>query len=248
MKTRRLFTFCAYPVVLAVILSTPCAAQTAPALSRVTFTHVKLDMLDDWLALQKKEVVPALKKGGVKTRTVYATSIFGNSGEYVTVQPFDKYADFDGDSAQVKALGAAGAAQLLAKLRKCMVSSSSYAITRLADISNVLDGPPAAVIVSARYRITPGKMADFESLVKSDVLPVYKKAKVGLTVSQRGLGTNPTDVTMTTQYHKFADLDGGPFLVKQLGQEGANKLNAKFAGIRNVIEVVIRRRVEDLSF
>jgi hypothetical protein len=46
----------------------------------------------------------------------------------------------------------------------------------------------------------------------------------------------------------LADLDGGPFLVKQLGQDGANKINAKFAGIRTLIEVIVRNRVADLSF
>jgi len=43
---------------------------------------------------------------------------------------------------------------------------------------------------------------------------------------------------MVTYYSKFADLDGGPVLVKQLGQAGADKVNAKFTGIRTMIEVV----------
>jgi hypothetical protein len=116
------------------------------------------------------------------------------------------------------------------------------------DLSNVLDGPPPQMIVSARYRISPGKLADFENLVKSDILPLYKKAKVGLTVSQRGPGANPSDVTMSTAYSKFADLDGGPFVVKQLGQAAADRVNAKFVGIRTLIEVVVRTRVQDLSF
>jgi hypothetical protein len=62
------------------------------------------------------------------------------------------------------------------------------------------------------------------------------------------VGTNPNDVTMSTAYSKFADLDGGPFLVKQLGQDAVNKLNAKFIGIRTLIEVVVRTRVAELSF
>ncbi len=53
---------------------------------------------------------------------------------------------------------------------------------------------------------------------------------------------------MVTYYSKFAELDGGPFLTKQLGQEAATKLNAKFAGIRTMVEIVTRRRVDDLSF
>ena len=176
-------------------------------------------MLNEWLDIEKNEVVPALKKAGQKTRTVYVTSLFGNAYEYVVITPFEKYAEFDGDSPTVKALGQAAAARLNAKLRKCTDSTTSYSITRQADLSNVLDATPQ-MIVTARYRIAPGRYPDFENLVKSDVLPVYKKAKTALIVNRRGPGANTTDVTMSTGLSKFADLDGGPFLVKQLGQAG----------------------------
>lgn len=53
---------------------------------------------------------------------------------------------------------------------------------------------------------------------------------------------------MSTVISKFADLDGGPFLTKRLGQDGAAKVNAKFVGIRTLIEVYVRSRVDDLSF
>lgn len=88
----------------------------------------------------------------------------------------------------IKDLGETAAARLGEKLRKCTESSTSYVNTRLVDISNVADPAPAQMIVSARYRIAPGKSADFRNLVKSEVLPVYKKAKVGLIVNQRGAG------------------------------------------------------------
>jgi hypothetical protein len=249
MKSSVQFLFGASCVLLASTLSMQCLAQTAtPSYSRVAITHVKPDMLNEWLDLEKTEVVPALKKAGQKTRTVYVTSLFGNAYEYVVITPFAKYADFDGDSPMVKALGQPAAARLGEKLRKCTVSTSSYAITRMADLSNVLEGPPPQMLVSVRYHIAPGKMPEFQNLVKSEVLPVYKKAKTGLIVSQRGPGANTTDVTMSTVYSKFADLDGGPFMTKQLGQEAANKVTAKFAGIRTLVEVLVRRRVEDLSF
>jgi hypothetical protein len=249
MKTKVQLHFFAGVALLASTLSVQCPAQTAaPQFARVTITHVKPDMLNEWLDLQKNEVVPALKKAGQTTRTVYHTSLFGNSYEYVLITPFQKYAEFDAGNPMIKALGETAAARLGDKLRKCTESSTSYSNTRLVDLSNVLDGPPPQMIVSARYRISPGKLADFENLVKSDILPLYKKAKVGLTVSQRGPGANPSDVTMSTAYSKFADLDGGPFVVKQLGQAAADRVNAKFVGIRTLIEVVVRTRVQDLSF
>jgi len=249
MKANLPIPCCSGAILLALNLSTLCNAQAAPGtLSRLTITHVKPDMVNEWINIQK-ESIPALKKGGVKTRTVFQTAIFGNSYEYVTVTPFDSYAEFDNPNPLARALEPAEAARRGEMLRKCIVSQNSFSQTRLTDISNLVDNDaPPPIIVSARFRIAPGRMQDFESLVKSDILPVYKKAKIRFTVNRRGPGTNTADVTMVTYYSKFADLDGGPVLVKQLGQAGADKVNAKFTGIRTMIEVVARRRVADLSF
>jgi hypothetical protein len=243
---RSLLSF-AGTLALAAGLSSFSFAQTTPNRSRVTITHVKPDMANEWIDLQKSEVVPALKKSGVKTRTVYSSGLFGNAGEYLTTQPFGSTAEFDGQSPLVKALDAPGAARLNAKLAKCIVNSNSYMSIRLDDISNVLD-PPPAIIVAVRYRIAPGKNQEFHDLFKSELLPIYKKAKVSVTVNQRGPGGNPADVNVVTGYAKYAEMDGGPFLVQQVGQAAADKINAKFAGIRSTVEVVVRNRVPDLSF
>jgi hypothetical protein len=213
----------------------------------VTVTHVKPDMSADWVDLQKNEVVPALKKAGVKNHTVYVTSIFGNAGEYITVQPFDNTAEFDGQNPLVKALAQPGATRLTTKLNKCLVGQNSYQITRFDELTNAVN-PEPAVIVSVRYRIAADKMQEYRDLMKSELLPIYKKAKVGLNVNQRGPGGNPADVTVVTGYAKFADMDKGPFLNQQVSAAEAARINAKFAGIRTTIEVVTRRRLPDLSF
>jgi len=223
-----------------------CLAQPAPTTYRVAVSHVKLDMLNEWLDLEKNELVPALKKGGVSTQSVFATA-FGTTGEYVIIRPLDKYADLDGPSLLVKALGQAGADRLVARVRRCLESQTVYTQTRMVDISNVVT-PPPEVIVSVRYRITPGKMDDFRALVKSDLLPVYKKAKVQFVVNQRGPGANVNDVTMSTGFQKFAEMDGGTFPTRQLGAEGAAALNAKFRPMRTLVEMVVRHRVDELSW
>src|ERR1017187_3219456 len=108
-------------VLLAATLSTPSLAQ--PSMSRVTITHVRPDMLTEWVDLQKNEVVPALKKAGEKTRTVYVSGLFRSSYEYVIITPIASFAQFDGDSPILKTLGPVPAARLGEKLRKCTVSS-----------------------------------------------------------------------------------------------------------------------------
>jgi hypothetical protein len=132
-----------------------------------------------------------------------------------------------------------------AKLAKCVVSSNSFMSTLLTDLSNQVIRLRSAGRCAIALR---GKTQEFQSLVKSEILPVYKKAKANLAVLQRGPGANPADVVLATGYAKYADMNGGPFLVQQLGQAGADKVNAKFAGIRTTVEVVVRRRVPDLSF
>jgi hypothetical protein len=247
MKITRLSLSSVSVLALAAGLSTLCPAQQPAANTyRVTISHVKPDMINEWLDLQKNEMVPALKKAGVPSRTVVST-FFGNANEYVQIQPFQKWADFDGPSPLVKALDAPGATRLNGKLRKCLLSQNSFEQLRLVDISNVLT-PPPEVTVWVRYRIAPGKMNDFIALVKSDVLPVYKKSKTFLVVNRIGPGANTNDVIMVTGYQKYAQMDGGPFLTQQLGADGAAKLNAKFAPFRTTIEVLVRHRVDDLSF
>jgi hypothetical protein len=236
-------------VVVAALASSPQAfAQTAPTMSRVTITHVKPEMSTEWFDLQKNEVVPALKKGGEKTRTVYVTALFGPAGEYVTVSPIENFAQFDGTSPILEALGQPGTARLNEKLRKCIVNSMSFESMLMPELSNVPEGAPPPILVQARYRIAPGKWQDFASIMQSDVLPVYKKANVHLRVSRRGAGANPNEVVVSTGYAKFADWGGGPFLTKAVGQAAADKINAKFTGTRVLVEVVARRRVPELSF
>src|SRR6516225_51436 len=85
--------------VLGILVGVPSIGRAqmpaAPTISRVTVTEVKPDMLDEWLDLQKNELIPALKKGGVKTRTVYSSGLFGTAGEYVSIVPVEKFASFD---------------------------------------------------------------------------------------------------------------------------------------------------------
>ena len=70
---------------------------------------------------------------------------------------------FDGQSPMVKALDAPGAARLNEKLRKCVESSTSFMATLLPEISNMPEGPTPNMVVTARYRIAPGKMTDFRT-------------------------------------------------------------------------------------
>src|SRR5215813_14665051 len=106
------------------------AQNGAPANPRslVRITQVKPDMAGEWLALQKNEVNPALKKAGVASRTMLET-VLGNPYEYVSIIPFGNYSELDADIPLVKALGKEGAARLQAKTRRCIVSQILFVST-----------------------------------------------------------------------------------------------------------------------
>ena len=249
MKHGSLFRSCASAMVLAVSLSTAAMAQTAPTRWRVTVTRVKPEMQNEWIDLQKNEVVPALKKGGVANRTVYATGLFGNAFEYIIVQPMGKFAEFDSPGAQAKALGPQANARLAEKLRRCVEATNSFMATRVDDLSNLTsDAANAPVVGYLRLRVAPGKMQEVRNMIKAEVTPIFKKQQVGLTVAQRGMGANANDLTFSTAYAKFADLDSGGPIMKELGAEGNAKLVAKFNGLVTVIENNVRNRIADLSF
>ena len=172
----------------------------------------------------------------------------GNVFEYVTVTPFEKWAQYDGQSPQVKALGTDGSARLGAKLRRCEDSVQTFISAPLTDLSNLPNGELGPIGVFTRVRVANGKLADYENFMKNEILPYYKKANMRFQVSRRGLGANSNDIVSVSFASKFADLDKGSVLTQALGADGVIKLLAKSASIGTLVEQVVRRQVPDLSF
>jgi hypothetical protein len=208
-------------------------------------------MATEWLAIQKNEVNPALKKAGVASRTMLET-VLGNPYEYVSLTPLGNYSELDGDNLIVKALGKEAAARLLAKTRKCIDSQTLFVSTRVEEFTSMPKSPPS-VWTTVRYRIAPGKNQDYENYLKTDLLPLYSKAKgaekiAGYSVSRRGPGANTRDRTLVIYADKVASMEAGTVPVQMIGQDAAAKLAAKGASLASLVEVVVRRRVPDLSY
>lgn len=226
------------------------AAPAATTRDQATVVRVKPDMLNEWLDLQKNEVIPALKKGGVKERTILQTAI-GNSFEYTFLTPYPSFAALDAPAVQVQVLGAEAAARLASKVRKCVDAQRTYLINRVDDLGI----PPGDAVASRSAVLRPpqGKIQDYLTYLRTDVLPVMKKAKAagkiaGYRVSIRGVGAAAGEMTTTTYYSKFADMDAGNPVVQMLGAAAAAPITAKGAALASNVQVIIRRRVADLSF
>jgi len=215
----------------------------------VTEVRVKPDKIADWVALERDQVVPALKRAGVKQYTVFQTLI-GATNEYVIVRPLPTFAEFDGPSLLERALGNR-AASLIPKLRDCEDSVQRRIENRHDDVS--LDPGNAQALFVSRYRAMPGRAGDYMTFVHTEMYPVMVKAKAngtmsGMEVTTSVQGGEPGIITLNMYYSDFAPLDGPPPLAKTMGPQGTAEFLRKGAGLITQLEQRILKRVPELSF
>ena len=215
----------------------------------VTEVRVKPDKISDWLALERGEVLPALKKAGVKQYTVFQTLI-GATNEYVVVRPLPSFAEFNGPGPLERALGDKAGA-LIAKLRDCEESVQRRIENRHDDL--FLDPGQAQALFVSRYRAMPGKAGEYMGFVHTEMYPVMVKAKqngtfAGIEVTTSVQGGEPGIITLNMYYADFAPLDGPPPIAKTLGPQGTAEFLRKGAGLITQLEQRILKRVPELSF
>lgn len=100
-----------------------------PAMIRVLTTQVRPEKFDDYLALVKSDILPAVKKSGVTDYNI-AKGRFGESSSVITsVAAMSNWADLDGGVGAQKALGKEGYQKLLARVRP-LIASSQFDIYR----------------------------------------------------------------------------------------------------------------------
>lgn len=85
-------------------LSVPRTAEP-PKMIRVTRSLVRADKVNDYLALVKSDVVPAVKKGQLKVFSVARTRYGAPFNEIVTVTGLQSWADLDGTPPMVEGMG-----------------------------------------------------------------------------------------------------------------------------------------------
>ena len=233
------------------------AAPPANTRLQVQVVQLKPGRAAEWRALQQNEVIPALKKAGVTTRTTLET-LFGNTNEYVTLRPLDKFAEYDEQQGLLqRVLGTQAGNALAAKLADCTVSSERYVITQQGALAVA---NPAPIYVSTRLRLQPGPGggAAFADFLRTDVLPMMQKAQAAGTVAGFGVsitnqGAEEQGLRITTTYYPtLAALDAavaaGGVAQATLGEAQAATLATKQARLATAVYTTIRRRVADLSY
>jgi hypothetical protein len=227
----------------------PAAEPAKPEMLQITVLGIKPELVTEWLAFQKSETIPMLKKAGVPRRDAWQTAVFGDGSMYAFVTPIANFNQYDGDAPAVRALGADGAQAYAEKNRRFITSTRVYAEQMRPDLANdmKMTGPPKLALLSD-VQVAQGKTAAFEALVKSDVLPVMRKAGLPYVVSQTVLGGDVSSFTTLIFYDSFADIGKGHPFRRILGADGERQLSAKAAGIVTHVERSIIRYVPDLSF
>jgi hypothetical protein len=232
----------------------PTADAMAPQWTSITVVRVKPDMVAEWQDLQKNVVNPALKKAGVKERGVFETAVFGESYEYVVITPITSLAQYDELMSPLrKTLGEDAFRDYQAKSRRCVVSAHTFGELARLDLSYMgkmasMTAPPKLAVVNS-ISVVPGRASTFENLVKTDILPVMKKANViGYFVSQSMFGGDGYGYTSVVFFDSFAEIGKGSPFLRVLGPAGSASLLAKFAGVVAHQERTIARYNADLSF
>ncbi len=228
---------------------TPQAAPPSQWLI-ITQVNVKPEMMAEFQNFMKNTTNPALKKGGVKWREVWqSTNYAGDAFEFVTVTPFDKFADFDGPSPIEKGLGSQGFADWSAKAGSLVKGVHRYIVRTRPDLGvmSKMYSPPKLAVVSSVH-VAVGRNQDFENYTKNDYAPVMAKGGATYLVSQTIFGGDANEYVTLTSRDSFAEIDKGPVVVQVLGMEGAQKLLEKLpAGTVTHIERTIMRFVPELS-
>jgi hypothetical protein len=115
-------------------LSLPDSGEV-PKMIRVLVTDVRPDKIGDYLDLVRNEVLPAVKKGGVKDYTVASRRYGAPSTQFISVAGMNSWADFDGGFGAEKGLGTEGYQAMVARVR-LLITSSQYDVYRfLPDLS-----------------------------------------------------------------------------------------------------------------
>jgi hypothetical protein len=218
----------------------------------VTVVTVKPEMMAEFQKYMTTVTNPALRKGGQKWRDVWQqTNNAGNPNEFNIVSPVDNMAQFDGQGALEKALGADGFAEWQNKASSFVTSVHRYIIRTRPDLSyeTKMTGPPKLAVIT-KVSVAPGRNQDYENWALNEYLPMVKRSKVtAYWVSETLFGGDGTEYVALSLRDKFAEIDHGPLAVQVLGAEGARQLNQKMpAGTVVHIDRSFIRYVPELSF
>lgn len=105
-------------------LSQP-ATPELPKMVRLLWSTVKPGSQNEYIAMIKSEVLPAMKKAGVKFYTTTRIRFGGATNTFVSAQGIENWAELDKPSPLVQSMGQAGYEKLMAKRAQLITASEA---------------------------------------------------------------------------------------------------------------------------
>jgi len=238
---------------LVVALTAPLSpAQTSPPqvgqFLVLSVIDVKPDLMAEFGELQA-QTMTAQRKGGLRWRETWNVLQFGNPHRVGVLRPLSSFAELDGQSYTIKGAGAEQARVINERSRRMIVAQQIYALRARPDLGFGDRPAQPNLAVLTTITVAPGRTAEFETLIKNDVIPAYKNAGAAyLGVAQVTLGGNPSEYLAFTLYENFAALQNGNPILRGLGPEGFAKFRQRLAGIVTKEEHEVVRFNASLSF
>jgi hypothetical protein len=229
---RRALWALAVPLLLA--LAVPAHAQESYL--DVEIIRVKPDKTAEFDAITKKMVDANRRNNG--DRWLAMESVYGEGNVVLFISTRSSYADVDKGSdaftaALNKAFGKEATDKLFNDLNSCIASSRSELRRRRWDLSRKVPTDPAALaklVGEARFlrttavRVRPGRIADFEALLKDTKAAGEQNANAQpLLISQVVEGSRGTVFYVSALRSSLAGFDNNPTTREILGDEGYKK-------------------------
>ena len=228
------------------------AAQETPQNSwiRVTTVKVRPDMVQEWREIQKNDIVPAYKKAKIPAYTVWQTSMFGDSYEYILVAPITKFEQFDGDGPLVVSMKPEDRVRVGNRMTKCIVSSHSSGLQMQAGISIRKEGAPMPdLIMVNQIRLQPKNVNAYLNYLKEDMKPVMQKADQPWWLVYRDtFGAEHTQITTVRSMKNWAEIDAGPLARRMLSPADYSRYTEKANALIESSTISMARLVKELSY
>jgi hypothetical protein len=234
------------------VLGATVAAQTPAGppgpLLVLSVIDIKPEFFAEFGELQA-QTMEAQRKGGQAWRETWNVAQFGHPYRVGVLRPLTSFAELDGQSFTIKGAGADQARVINERARRMIVAQQIYALRARPDLGFGTRPEKVNLAVLTTVTVAPGRNAEFEALMRNEVMPAYKKAgEPYLAVSQVVLGGDPNQYLALTLYDDFAGLQKGSPILRALGPEGFAKFNQRMAGIVAHLQYEVVRYNAALSF
>ena len=197
-------------LLLAIALAPRSFAQTPPAPQYYRVQTIKLNsgMRPDWEKFYQAEILPALKKVGVKQHSVWRVAQ-GDLRQYFIITPINSLAELDEPSPLLKALGQEAGQALMTKQSRFFGEWRQDIVVGRPDLGIALTpNSPLKLAVLDTETVAPGHTADYEKWVKENILPVVKKTNAkGVLTGKTALGSDPNEYHVLVLFDSYAEIE-----------------------------------------